>query len=163
LFAVNQDGSVQAITSDGTIAWTTTPPAPEWGTHRFIPDFQGGLVVYSGDGASIFQLNGATGAVAPAFTTAYQEARNIRLGAPATHSDGTVFTIDYACHDSCRNQDAVDGAWVVGIDPSDGTGKFRAPLANDVFHTTVSDAFCQGAGPAETTQRGHAWPWDLRI
>ena len=39
VFAFQNDGTVQAITSDGSTAWTAA--AKYWG----IPDFQGGLVV----------------------------------------------------------------------------------------------------------------------
>ena len=41
VFAVQNDGSVQAITSDGITAWTVSL-SPE---ATLVPDFQGGLVV----------------------------------------------------------------------------------------------------------------------
>ena len=68
VFAFQNDGTVQAITSDGTTAWTadvsqgySSAPVILW------PDFQGGLVVctagYSYD--SISKLDGITGQPVP--------------------------------------------------------------------------------------------------
>jgi hypothetical protein len=47
VFAIQQDGTIQAITSDGTIAWTANvgQAAARYGT--LLPDFQGGLIVES--------------------------------------------------------------------------------------------------------------------
>ncbi len=61
VFAFQGDGSVQAITSTGTTAWT----APNvFGSG--IPDFQGGLVVNNSQ--SVYKLDGLTGQPYPTRT-----------------------------------------------------------------------------------------------
>ncbi|MBZ5556722.1 MAG: IPT/TIG domain-containing protein [Acidobacteriia bacterium] len=144
VFATQYDGTVQAITSDGTVAWTSGP-LPNANRSSYLPDFQGGLVVY--DDRSIYRLDGLTGQPSPAYTAMTNEDQYwFNSLPPNIHPDGTIFTTEYACHDFCPNaDDGEDGAWVVAIDPSTGASKFRVPLQNSVGIDTVSDetaAFC---------------------
>jgi hypothetical protein len=97
VFAFQGSGSVQAITSDGRVAWTAgaSPGA--------IPDFQGGLI--ANDAGSITKLDGMTGIAYPSYYT--------DGGHPITsvsvHTSGTVF--------------AVTGDSVVAIDPKTAVQK----------------------------------------
>jgi len=100
VFALQGDGSVQAITSSGTTAWTAPNVAGS-----LIPDFQGGLIV--ADGQSIYRLDGMTGAAYPGYTSPSGNT----LSKPVVHTDGTMFT--------------VDGDMVVGINPLTGQQKFN--------------------------------------
>ena len=74
VFASMTDGSIQAITGDGTLARTASP-GPVCQT---LPDFQGGLVL--ANGATIKKLDGIKGAADPTFTG------NL-LGAIGVHTD----------------------------------------------------------------------------
>ena len=64
---------------------------------------------------------------------------------PAIHADGTVFTIEFAgSNQAVGYADPAPGTFVVGIDPTTGTSKFRVPLHNS--STTLTNAagdFCQ--------------------
>jgi hypothetical protein len=60
VFAFQNDGTVQAITADGTTAWTADVSQ----AGPVLPDFQGGLVVMGWN--SIVGLDGMTGQ--PKFT-----------------------------------------------------------------------------------------------
>jgi hypothetical protein len=102
VFALQGDGSVQAITSGGTTAWTA--PSVNVGCSSLIPDFQGGLVVATGQ--SIYRLDGMTGNPYPAYTSASGSA----LSTPVVHTNGTIFTID--------------GSSMVGINPTTGAPNF---------------------------------------
>ena len=116
VFAFQYDGTVQAIKSDGTTAWTANL---EW--DPAVPDFQGGLIVqrYSYDGSSvaIAKLDGATGQWYP----------SVSLGAPhydgprgiSIYPDGTVLA---------TAGDSDDNVYLVGIDPIAGAEKFRLPV-----------------------------------
>ncbi len=163
VFAVGNDSSVQAITSDGMVAWTASSPIA--GFSSFMPDFQGGIVSY--DDESIYRLDPLTGQPIPLYTNANEETRNYGLAKPAIHTDGTLFTVDYACHDWCDDADPVDGAWVVGLNSATGATKFRVPLANWTYTWTIADAsLCSFDGSSDGTQvqRSHAWPnGDLKI
>jgi uncharacterized protein YjdB len=83
VFALNGDCNVQAITSDGTVAWTVNigQPPPDSGNldtcNQFLADFQGGIVVQSetrrqrSDGRFAYfyhvqKIDGATGQAYPA-------------------------------------------------------------------------------------------------
>jgi hypothetical protein len=110
VFAFQNDGTVQAITSDGTVAWTADLGQRYYpGLGSPMPDFQGGLVV--SDGGEIYKLDGITGQPYPAY-----------LGSTcgvAVHPDGTVFAVE-ALNSGCESP----GATVVGIDPITGAQKF---------------------------------------
>jgi hypothetical protein len=90
VFAFNDDAhTVQAITSDGTTAWTAS------GVSRYVvPDFQGGLVgeLYSDDwsnGCEVMKWDGLTGQA----TSLYSPAS---CGTVNVHTDGTVFVGDFS-------------------------------------------------------------------
>jgi hypothetical protein len=121
VFAFQNDGTVQAIKSDGTTAWTadvgnvTFVWQPRFGWGIALPDFQGGLVVdafdYTSNTYSIWKLDGMTGQAYPTYTAS----GNWLVGAlAAIHPDGTIF--------------AFNGYAVVGIDPTTGTAKFSVPM-----------------------------------
>jgi hypothetical protein len=124
VFAMQTDGTVQAITSDGTLAWSASV-----GTNsKLLPDFQGGLTVVNN--ASVKKLDGMTGIPQGTYTLS-----NSTHGIPSTvvHTDGTIFTID------------VDS--VVGVDPSTGLQKFKIPMT----HSTGTTTFANGTpvGPCQ--------------
>jgi hypothetical protein len=108
VFAVQGDGTVQAVTSSGAVAWTANV-----GGSPVIPDFQGGLVV--SNGTTIQRLDGLTGQPYPAysFSSAFSQQANVLV-----HTDSTIF--------------AVDGGSIVGIDPSTGGTKFTIPLEQSI-------------------------------
>jgi hypothetical protein len=108
VFALQNDNTIAAITSDGTTAWTYSATPADFLT--VVPDFQGGLIVYdSGSGgASIKKLDGITGQPYPAYS-------GTNLGLPVVHTDGTIF--------------AVQGTSVIGIDPTTGSQKFSVPIS----------------------------------
>ena len=67
VFAFQADGTVQAITSDGTSAWTADLSQARYA----LPDFQGGLAVVTpvvAGQSSIYKLDGTTGQPYPAYT-----------------------------------------------------------------------------------------------
>src|SRR5207249_11875811 len=97
------------------------------------------------DYSSIYALDGLSGIRKPAYSATTDEAKNIGLGTPTVHTDGTIFTLDYACsYDSCGYSDGTDAAWVVGIDPSTGQAKFKVPTVNPTWKATATDAWCDG-------------------
>jgi hypothetical protein len=109
VFAVQNDGTVQAITSDGAVAWTASV-----GQANLIPDFQGGLVTSSGSaGGLVTRLDGMAGQATPLYTYAQGQEINV-----AVHTDGTIFTFD--------------GGTLVGIDPASGV-KFTIPTENNTY------------------------------
>src|SRR5262249_18353228 len=67
VFALQSDGTVQAITSDGTLAWTTSV-LPQAGFPYFLPTFQGGLVAMNVTANSIRIIDGITGLVSATYT-----------------------------------------------------------------------------------------------
>ncbi len=115
VFAFQNDGTVQAITSDGVTAWT----ADVSNATRIIPDFQGGLVQVhvSGSSGSIGRFDGITGQ----FQTLYNGRTTEVL---ATGTDGTIFSVVTNIDNSLT---------VIGIDPGTGALKFSVPVP----HTTL--------------------------
>jgi hypothetical protein len=111
VFAFQNDGTVQAITSDGTTAWTAQA---DWA----IPDFQGGLIVEQGD-SSIWKLDGITGQPYPVYTP------TAAAGVWAVHPDGTIFAIQQNNAGTASEYDSV-----LGIDPTTGL-KFSVPLESN--------------------------------
>lgn len=167
VFALQGDGTIQAITTDGGVAWAAAP-AGGFG-NSYLPDFQGGLVVFgsgtsNNSDTSILRLDGLTGQPYPAYVTTTNEGMFSGLEYPAIHTDGTIFTVDYACLTACSDPqlppDTTDGAWVVGIDPSTGGAKFKVQLANQVSQGQT-DAFCSAGGL--NTYFIHPWPYSLMI
>jgi hypothetical protein len=127
VFAFGNDGTVQAITSDGTTAWTANvgPGA------SVLADFQGGLVVFGpvyGDPPySISRLDGLTGQ--SVFTYTIGQTIDWIWSGVAVHPDGTIFAIlgDPYSDDS----HPMGQAWVIGVDGSSGAQKFSVPLPDD--------------------------------
>jgi hypothetical protein len=134
VFAVQGDNNVQAVTTDGRVAWTTNVVSQN-SFLRFLPDFLGGLITVTvnpslGTG-SITRLDGVTGQLTLIYTfknpdvspiNLDEEERPVRL-----FTDGTILTID--------------GDAVIGIDPQTGTLKFSIQLD----HSTASAyQFCDG-------------------
>jgi hypothetical protein len=130
VFAFQNDGTVQAITSDGTVAWTA-----DVSNAVATPDFQGGLVLSSYDGSKIVKLDGLTGQPYPAFTFPVS-------GYPkpvVVHTDGTIFTFGTTAATA-----------VMGIDPITGTQKFGVPRANSGANGSAGGLFIAGDGYAYT-------------
>jgi uncharacterized protein YjdB len=122
VFAFNNDGTVSAITGDGTTAWAASLNGADW--YQAVPDFQGGLIVpraESGSSAitSITRLDGTTGQPNPAYTV---NSMTDYLSTPVVHTDGTIFTLDYGYNSTSPTIS------VVGIDPTTGSQKFSVPL-----------------------------------
>ena len=129
VFALQNDGTVQALTSDGITAWSLAVPdaAPAngntaWSYASVMPDFQGGLIVSdslaNGGNGSITKVDGLTGQLYPSYNLASpgldeQAGFNSRAAA-AVHTDGTIF--------------AFEGNSVIGINPIAGTQKFSVPI-----------------------------------
>ena len=113
VFAFQADGSVQAIASDGTVAWTAfAQPGSA------IPDFQGGLIIHGGP--SINKIDGITGQGYPTYTVpADKNNEEVAPASIAVHTDGTIFSVE---EDS-----------VAGINPLTGTAKFRIPVKHSTF------------------------------
>jgi hypothetical protein len=119
--------TVQAITADGTTAWTadleqgTTCWVGPW---EWMPDFQGGLVgvtntqIPTGQcwSSGLVGLDGMTGQ--PKFT--YNPPDALVMGVAAVHPDGTVFATQQSL--SAGYSDAALS--VVGVDPTTGAQKF---------------------------------------
>ena len=104
-FAVQASGNVQAITTDGLVAWTANVGSSYTSLNA---DFQGGLVAASP--YTITKYDGMTGQQTSQYTYS-----NPRVSPPIYFgTDGTIFTID--------------GDSVVGIDPATGTAKFTVPM-----------------------------------
>ena len=119
VFAFSYDGmggaTVQAITSDGTVAWTADV-SQRWS--QPVPDFQGGLVVPMYN--SIVKLDGITGQPYSAYTP--DGFNSLDGPVVAVHTDGTIFTIQ-------QNWEGDTGySSVIGIDPTTGTQKFSVPI-----------------------------------
>jgi IPT/TIG domain len=142
VFAFQGDGTVQAITSDGTTAWTAdvshAMPVSVAGVRSVLPDFQGGLVAFEccdHPTASIVRFDGLTGQRYPAYTPdegtdlwwGFRYRPDQSLGGMAIHPDGTVFAIEEAVNYPA----SLYTASVIGIDPTTGTRKFSVPL----YHT----------------------------
>jgi len=148
VFALNADCNLQAIKSDGTVAWsksigTTTDQNGTSSCNQFLPDFQGGAVVNTGQ--SIYRLDGVTGTPSTAFGSSTS-----CFTTPIVSTDGTVFVVsvtgiyptecNYAyLHTSLANQ---YGSWwgvpgssmaVVAINPSTGQQNFSVSMENSSF------------------------------
>jgi hypothetical protein len=130
VFAFQGDGTVQAITSDGTTAWTADV-SQVYGSYLeggpypgyIAPDFQGGLVGLVGNQAgpfSIVRWDGMTGQVA--FTTPTPWLEDL-----AVHPDGTIFGVQYLDTFPAMGCSAPSDA-IVGIDPTTGAQKFSVPV-----------------------------------
>jgi hypothetical protein len=99
VFAFQGSGSVAAIRTDGTTAWTANVSSG----YATIPDFKGGLVYVTGQ--AVQELDPVTGLPHPPFACANS------CYSALVHTDGTIM--------------AVDGSSIVGIDPVTGGVKFK--------------------------------------
>jgi hypothetical protein len=142
VFALQTDGSVQAITSSGSVAWTgnignTQNVGSDPRNKRILPDFQGGLIVVDPgtlqsnpnpvSSGSVQKLDGLTGQAYPAYTIPNTWDPGVGQNLPvAVHTDGTIF--------------AVNGDALVGIDPSTGNQKFSISMP----HSTLSETYTNG-------------------
>jgi hypothetical protein len=104
VFAVQASGYVQAITDDGSVAWTANVGNAY---NNLLPDFLGGLV--ESTSASIIKFDGLTGQQTSHYAFANPGRHPIAL-----HTDGMIFSID--------------GDSVIGIDPQTGIAKFSIAL-----------------------------------
>ena len=110
------DVTVQAITSDGTTAWTASLNTSQ----PILPDFLGGLVYVDSDTGSIARVDGTTGQISVLYTP---------LGGAfydmiAAHPDGTIFA---SIWDNNWSLDGLPPNSVIGFDPS-GSVKFNVPV-----------------------------------
>ena len=136
VFAFQYSDMVEAITSDGTTAWTADVSNAY---EDPVPDFLGGLVLLKSNddvSTSIVRLDGMTGQPAATYTTpAYQS-----LSAVVPHPDGTIFAVQ-------QDSDALSYS-VIGIDSAGGL-KFSVPMgqwSNDWGFGVVSNAIIAGDG-----------------
>ena len=114
VFAFQADGTVQAITSEGTTAWTANVSD---GTN-VVPDFAGGLVAleWNNGKGSVTKLDGKTGQRNPVYVPG--GSWSLDPWDLAVHTDGTIFAL----------QTNWDDWTVVGIDPTTGGQKFGVPV-----------------------------------
>jgi IPT/TIG domain len=153
VFVQNASFKVQAVRSDGTVAWTTPI---DW-HYSIVPDFQGGFVAFSP--MSLFRVDGLTGQAYPSYTasTSFDQALGNPIRNVAIHTDGTIFTLDYACSlDDCGENDPTTNSWVVGIDPLTGRTKFKAAAVNS--NSSYSYNSPSGLCPRGSGQ-GQSFPW----
>ncbi|MGO9445800.1 MAG: IPT/TIG domain-containing protein, partial [Thiobacillaceae bacterium] len=171
VFALNGDCNLQAIRSDGSVAWTANiGQLPEYSPNpgpcnEFLPDFQGGVVVkgekyvpwivgnpFFGDHYiyTLQKFDGMTGQAYPALSLSGWWLP-LNLGAignsypPAVvHPDGTIFSIDALIglpDDFYATQNFVDV-----IDPL--TGQLKAPAIWAGGNDGVGDLMVAGDGYA---------------
>jgi hypothetical protein len=134
VFALQNDGTIQAITSDGVTAWTATVSGATSATTFFhyptiLPDFQGGVLVLtpSRNPGSITRLDGITGQPSFMFTLPNTGAPvPSAVGSAAVHQDGTIFA-QVGINESSSAQDNIN-EFVIGIDPATGAQRFSIPL-----------------------------------
>ncbi len=119
VFAIS-DGTVQAITSDGTTAWTAGISDQSWAW----ADFQGGLVIINlGDvSESVIRLDGATGQRTATVTIDQPPDAYRWVSDAAVHPDGTIFVVVERFPVCLPGSCSGGGAYfsVMGIDPSGG-------------------------------------------
>jgi IPT/TIG domain len=127
-FAVQASGNVQAITSDGLVAWTANVGT---GYISLNADFQGGLVAASP--YTVTKYDGITGQQASQYTYSSPGFSNrVYFG-----TDGTIFTID--------------GGSVVGIDPATGATKFSVAMRQGSYSSTHTCEY-------QSTSNGNSLP-----
>ena len=139
VFALQTSGNVQAIATNGTVAWTANVGASS--CTNLLPDFQGGLVAVNTTTPSVRKLDGMTGQSYPAYTHSNP---NNPGGLPrvVVHTDGTIFTVDNNA--------------IVVVDPTTGELKF-SPISLEQGSSS-DDGNCgessptQGSSPATVGQ-----------
>ncbi|MGA8430401.1 MAG: choice-of-anchor D domain-containing protein, partial [Candidatus Sulfotelmatobacter sp.] len=136
VFALQNDCSVQATASDGTVAWTVSigTNVDEFGNtgcNALQPDFQGGFVVvnqgFHGENQaetqpSIQRFDGMTGVASPPYLPTNAPGLNPQV---TIHTDGTIFTID-------------SGA-VFALDPTTGSPKFQVQVEQNTSSLTGTE------------------------
>ncbi len=110
VFGFQNDGTVAAITSDGTTAWT----ASTGDASAALADFQGGLVLL---GSSLSRLDGMTGQV----SSTYAYPPNMSCCSTVLHTDGTIFLSG----SSTADDQTAGETYVMGVDPLSGSQKFN--------------------------------------
>jgi len=140
VFAVMNDDTVQAITSDGTTAWTADLNAA-----TVLPDFQGGLVTLNWEGSSLVKLDGATGQALSLYTSGDP---NVHLLSQevAVFTDGTVIAVQI---DETNNSQIA----ALGFDSATGGQKFSVPVPG----TGLPGAAYGGAGEVLIAGDGYAY------
>jgi len=153
VFAIS-DGTAQAITSDGTTAWTAyidnSDGAWAWA------DFQGGLVVIQNvaggpEPVSVIRFDGATGQRTATVKIDHPPGGSTEFEGAAVHPDGTIFavveTVPECLPDSCSG--GLGYFSVIGIDPSGGQ-KFSVKVVDPPTHdqATPGDIIVAGDGYA---------------
>jgi len=126
-FAIQNSGTVQALTADGQVAWTATLDSNYTSVNA---DFFGGLVETTP--SAVKRFDGISGQE----TTLYNY-NNSGYGNPTNyHTDGTIFT--------------VDGGMVVGLDPTTNAVKFTVAMdqsSNFEVHTCEYTSTVSGQSP----------------
>ena len=153
VFAFQNDGTVQAIRSDGTTAWTADVSQAQ----QVLADFQGGLVVWDWDG-SLIKFDGMTGQP----LTLYTPGDWVGLWSFALHTDGTVMALQYDWSDEGQYT-------VMGIDSATGGQKFSVPvpavpddhMGNDSM--VGGDLMIAGDGYAYVPYANRQYPSDQTI
>jgi hypothetical protein len=134
VFAFNADGTVSAIRSDGTTAWTAQLPG---GATNAIADFQGGLIVgtTNPDGSlnALTKLDGMTGQPYPTVPL-------ISGVIPSADADGTVFT---TVTNGNLATPWLTSSSLIGIDPIPGSQKFGIPLTKSTITFNGLPSDCQ--------------------
>ena len=126
--------TVQAITSDGTVAWTASLDD----ANPILPDFLGGLVYIANDTGSITRVDGTTGQI----TVLYTPQDQASVGDIAVHPDGTIFAV-------VLNQGTQSASYsVIGIDPTTGAQKFSVQTTAAAAATAISGLMIAGDGYA---------------
>jgi len=130
-FAFQNDGTVQAVTSDGATTWTADLNLV-WGA---VPDFEGGLVgvLYGDNEESVVKYSGTSGTPTTMLTIGTPNHLESQLG---VHTDGTIFVI-------VGTYDGYVGASVVGIDSATGMQKFTVPVG-DVYNEDLTRSMGSG-------------------
>jgi Bacterial Ig-like domain (group 2)/Protein of unknown function (DUF1573)/IPT/TIG domain/Abnormal spindle-like microcephaly-assoc'd, ASPM-SPD-2-Hydin/Galactose oxidase, central domain len=146
VFAFQADGTVQAVKSDGTTAWTADVST----AISTVPDFQGGLIVSNFQ--SITRLDGITGQSYPAYTAPTTDSLSSSI---AVHTDSTVFAVDnsnfgFACCTPSGDEYPTGTVSVVGINPTTGTQTFSIPLDQSTSSSTTTSTFLGGVCPSIT-------------
>ncbi len=153
VFAFQNDGTVQAIKSDGTTSWVADVSNSPAG--YAVPDFQGGLIVRNNDN-SLVKLDGLTGQPLSIYTPDENVYLNAKWAASTwpddaqnphivVHSDGTLFAIED--HPGSYEQ---SNERLIGIDSATGSKKFSIPLEqpDDQFGFRPLDLIIAGDGYA---------------
>ena len=133
VFGVEDYGTVHAIRSDGSTAWTAaTGLYPEWMlAGDALADFQGGMVARKPEGDGIVRYDGLTGQVKFVYP---RPSNAIGMEVEGAHPDGTIFASTWV-----RSNDATDTVSVIGIDGTTGAQKFSATLYSGLGAADVGE------------------------